>query len=186
MKKLILLLIDIQKEYITPGRPFYLNGIESSLAKCRELLSFARENGWGIIHVQHSNGVGAARFNPETPYFNFVDGFEPLGNERHFVKKDFSCYSNEAFSTYLHELYQTYDEIKMNVVGYNSVMCCLSTLEEARRKGHKMHFVRDATLAKSVGDLDEKAMHEVMLSIYAAKGLATIVQAEDIMENPTV
>lgn len=44
--KNILVLIDIQKEYVTPGRPFYLSGIEPSLENSRQLLEFARKNDW--------------------------------------------------------------------------------------------------------------------------------------------
>lgn len=94
MKK-ILILVDIQKEYITPGRPFFLNGIEPSLENCRRLLVHARKNHWELIHIQHSNGSSAARFNPTDPHFDFVEGFEPIADEKRFVKTDFSCYSKD-------------------------------------------------------------------------------------------
>ncbi len=178
----ILVLIDIQKEYVTPGRPFYLSGIEPSLENSRQLLEFARKNDWERIHIQHSNGDAAERFNPQTEYFDFVEGFNPIDSEKHFVKMDFSCYSSPEFSAYLSELF-TSEQPAPNIylIGYNTVMCCLSTLEEARRKKHKMHLVKDATLAKAIAGVTESDMHQIMLGVYAAKGLASLVTTEEII-----
>src|SRR3990167_733977 len=150
----VLILIDIQKEYITKGRPFYLQGIEKSLENCRNLLQFARKNKWEIAHVQHSNGEGAARFDSKSEFYDFVPGFEPLATEKHFIKKDFSCYSSVEFSDYMNKITQTPQENKIYLIGYNSVMCCLSTIEEARRRAHKITFIEDASYAKSIGDID--------------------------------
>jgi nicotinamidase-related amidase len=180
MSKNVLVLIDIQLEYTTPGRPFYLQGIEPSLSVCHQVLQFARSHAWEIIHVQHSNGESAPRFNPTTPYFNFVLGFLPGANERHFVKTDFSCYSNEGFSDNMNALFASEEKWNVYLIGYNSVMCCLSTLEEARRRKHKMFLIEDASFAKRIEAYDEKTMHGIMLDIYRAKGLATIVKSQTL------
>lgn len=181
MKKNILVLIHIQKEYVTPGRPFYLSGIEPSLENCRQLLDFARKNHWDVIHIQHSNGEAAERFNPKTTFFDFAEGFEPRGSEKHFVKNDFSCYSSAECSTHLEHLLLSHPDAAVYLIGYNTIMCCLSTLEEARRKGHKMHLVKDATYAKAIPNVSEKEMHQIMLGVYAAKGLANLVETQALM-----
>ena len=182
--KNILVLIDIQKEYVTPGRPYYLSGIEPSLENSRQLLEFARKNDWERIHIQHSNGNAAERFNPQTEHFDFVDGFSPINSEKHFLKRDFSCYSSPEFSAYVSALF-TSEEPEPNIylIGYNTVMCCLSTLEEARRKKHKMHLVKDATLAKAIAGVTENDMHQIMLDVYAAKGLASLVATVELIRH---
>ena len=180
-----LLLIDIQKEYTTEERPFYLNNIDHSIENCKKMLTHARENAWRIIHVQHSNGPSAPRFNPNEPFFKFVDGFEPLVGEEHYVKNDFSCYSNTELSSRMDEIASGTDE-KIYMIGYNSVMCCLSTLEEARRRKHKITFVSDASLAKDIGIGNEEAMHEVMLKLYQAKTLAEIKKTAEILPQPSL
>ena len=38
----LLIAIDIQREYITPGRPYCLNGVDESLENCRDILAHAR------------------------------------------------------------------------------------------------------------------------------------------------
>lgn len=181
MKKNILVLIDIQKEYTTPERSYYLSGIEPSLENCRQLLEFARKKHWEIIHIQHSNGETAERFNPKTVFFDFVNGFEPQDSEQHFVKNDFSCYSSVEFSTYIENTLSLHPEAILYLIGYNSIMCCLSTLEEARRKRHKMHLVKDATYAKAIANVGEKELHEIMLGVYAAKNLAQLVETRDLI-----
>lgn len=180
MIKNILVVIDIQKEYITPGRPYYLHGIDPSLEKCTEVLAFARKHNWDIIHIQHSNGDNAPKFNPTNEYFDFVAEFTPRANEKHFVKDDFSCYSSAEFLDFMQAAY-TSAEVNTYIIGYNSVMCCLSTLEEARCRKHKMFFVQDASYAKSIEDRDEATMHKTMVGIYKAKGLATVISTEDLL-----
>jgi len=180
--KNILILVDIQNEYITKGRPFYLNGIESSLQRCRDLLSHARDNSWEIVHVQHSNGEGSIKFNPETPYYEFVKGFEPKTGELHCVKNDFSCYSSVKFSKYLDSINNSTD-CNVYLIGYNSVMCCLSTLEEARRKNHKINFISDASYAKSLPGFSELESHKFMVELYKTKGLADCIYSNDILNK---
>ncbi len=52
MKK-ALVVIDVQREYSTPGRPFFLKGIDSSLENIRKILKGARQAEIPVIHVQH-------------------------------------------------------------------------------------------------------------------------------------
>ncbi len=54
----VLVLIDIQKEYTTPGRAFSLKGIEQSLSNAKRILDFARK--------QHMDGVFAKVINTAT------------------------------------------------------------------------------------------------------------------------
>lgn len=52
MKK-ILCVVDIQKEYNSPNRQFYIPSIEDSLQNASRVLDHARANGWEILHMQH-------------------------------------------------------------------------------------------------------------------------------------
>lgn len=46
----VLVVVDIQLEYITPGRPFYLETAGSSIKNARRVLDHARKNRWEIIN----------------------------------------------------------------------------------------------------------------------------------------
>lgn len=78
--------------------------------------------------------------------------------------------------------YASDPEVNVYIIGYNAVMCCLSTLEEARRRKHPMFFVQDASYAKSVEGRDEATMHQIMVGIYKAKNLAKVISSKDILE----
>src|SRR3954454_24591524 len=161
----ILINIDIQREYTTPGRPFYLNGIEPSLANCRRLLAHARRHRWPVIHVRHLQNRGHL-FDEEMEFSRFVEGFEPLASEPVFTKAKLSCYSDDGFARMMESAY--HDQVY--VAGYNSLMCCLSTLVEAFHRGHRLNYVADASLARATKHADEQVAHRHatdILSIYA-------------------
>ena len=53
----VLVLVDVQKEYITEGRPFCLETIGESLNNLRRLLAHARSRGWKIVHMRHQQNA---------------------------------------------------------------------------------------------------------------------------------
>lgn len=57
-----LLIIDMQNDFLLPGRPLYVDGAMPTVPQIKKLLDFARYNGWTIIHVirEHDrNGINA-------------------------------------------------------------------------------------------------------------------------------
>jgi ureidoacrylate peracid hydrolase len=165
MRTPILVNIDIQREYTTPGRPFYLTGIEPSLRNCGLLLLHARDGSWPVIHVRHIQKKGHL-FDEAMEFSRFVEGFEPLPSEPVFTKSNLSCYSDEGFSRMMESAY--HDQVY--IVGYNSLMCCLSTLVDAFHRGHRLNYVADASLARATRSADEQEAHRhatEILSIYA-------------------
>ena len=69
-KKKALLLIDIQQEYVSEGRPFFISTIGPSLRNAKKVLETARAESWKILHVKHlQNG---AIFHPDSQYSNFL------------------------------------------------------------------------------------------------------------------
>ena len=53
----VLVLVDVQKEYITEGRPFCLETIGESLENLRRLLAHGRKMGWKIVHMRHQQNA---------------------------------------------------------------------------------------------------------------------------------
>ncbi len=181
--KPVLILVDIQNEYLKEDGQFFLHGIGPSLENCKKMLIFAREQAWNIVHVQHSNGDHAEHFNPKTIHFNFMKGFVPkVESENHFIKNDYSCYSSEDFATYMGKIAANDKKPAIYLIGYNSLICCLSTLEEARRKKDMIHFIAEASLAKALPDKSEIETHEIMVQIYNAKNLTKIMTTAEVKE----
>src|SRR3989339_1148925 len=121
MEKLILA-IDIQNEYISEGRPFFIPGIKASLEKIKTIFSVARENGTPIWHMQHKQKGSV--FNETSELANFIKDFEPLADEKFFVKDMYSCFSSKDFLVALTE----FKPEEIIIVGYGSSMRCLCTI----------------------------------------------------------
>jgi len=157
----ILVLIDVQREYVSPGRPFHIAGIGPSLENCRRLLAHARANSWPIAHVRH---FGASHlFNEALEYSRFVEGFEPLPNEMLFTKTKLSCYSSEPFRLFM----DSAREEDVYIVGYNTQMCCLSTVVDGYHRGHRFNYVADASCARATPHASEQEAHRHACDIIA-------------------
>lgn len=176
MNKPILILIDIQREYTTKDRPFYLNNIEKSLQNCKNILAFARENTWEIIHIKHLK-MSAPIFNPNSEFSEFAEGFEPITGEKIFIKDLYSCYSSKEFSKLMEENKNS----EVIIIGYNSIMCCLSTVIEGYHRRHNLLFVEDASLAKSTPEFSEEDMHVHSISLIKTANYAKVIKTDDII-----
>jgi nicotinamidase-related amidase len=165
--------IDLQKEYTTPGRPFFLRGIEPSLEKCRAILAEARRRAWTLVHVRHEQA--GELFNPESPYSDFIEGCNPLPSERVFVKGQRSCYSNPGFARLMAKLRSR----PVYVIGYGSPLCCLATFIDAQSRGHGLTFVRDASHARAFADLGEGDAHRSATAIIGLYG--SVATADDVL-----
>lgn len=164
MNKKILVVIDVQKEYTAPGRPFYLEQAGPSLKTAKKVLDTARDLAWPIVHVRHVQD--GEIFNAKSPNSDYVEDFRPRAGEKEIVKSDFSCYSSPDFAK------MAAAELKNEfvVIGYGSTMCCLSTIVDGYHRGQKFVFVKDASSAKKTASLDELSAHRAatdIISIYA-------------------
>jgi ureidoacrylate peracid hydrolase len=160
-----LIVIDIQREYITPGRPFHISSIGPSLEKAYSMLQCARSQGWPIAHVQHLQDGDL--FNRSAATSDFVDGFMPEHGETIAVKGNFSSFSSPEFVKFTAE----HADHEFLVIGYGTTMCCLSTIVDGYHRGYRYALVEDACAARSVRGHSEVAMHE-----HAVATLATFAR----------
>jgi nicotinamidase-related amidase len=160
----LLVALDVQREYVTPGRPLHLRGIEPALENCRRLLAHARARNWPVAHVRHLQDSHI--FNATMEWSRFVEGFEPRGHEMVFTKENLSCYSASEFV----RLMESAVHNQVYLMGFEAQACCLSTLVDAFHRGHALAFVGDASLARRTELGDERESFRWVLeviSIYA-------------------
>lgn len=160
----VLILVDVQREYVAEGRPFFLKTIGPSLENLRKLLAHAREQGWKIIHIRHQQNAECFTYGSE--YSLPIEGFEPQDGEYSLVKSNFSCFSSREFQS-LMDKWRHEDII---VAGYGATMCCLSTMIDAHHRGHEFTFVRDATCARRTARFDEQDIKERVIDLIGAFG----------------
>jgi ureidoacrylate peracid hydrolase len=173
MKKPVLVVIDVQKEYTTEGRPFFIPGIDASLAKGLSMLEHARKNQWAVFHVRHLQEGNI--FSPKSEFSDYVNGFEAKANEREFTKANFSCFSDPSFSSALSD----YRDSSIYIIGYGSTMCCLSTIIEGYHRGYKMHLVSDASAAKPTKQHTSEDLHARMLDVLST--FSAVSKASEIV-----
>lgn len=171
----MLVLVDVQKEYVAKGRPFYLETIGPSLENLRKLLAHGRQHGWTIIHVRHEQNDDC--FGYESPFSAPIEGFEPQAGEYSLVKSNFSCFSSPEFQSLIDK--RRHEEIIVG--GYGASMCCLSTMIDAHHRGHDFTFVRDATCARRTARFGEQDIKERVVDLMVAFG--NVVNTEDILRK---
>jgi ureidoacrylate peracid hydrolase len=179
MGQKILVVVDIQREYVTPGRPFHIQSIGPSLENARRVLAAARKRGWPIYHVRHLQS--GSIFSRDNEHSQLVPGFEPQAGEREIHKGDFSCYSAPEFAEAMRQHGERGDEIVL--IGYGSTMCCLSTLIEGHHRGQKQTFVSDASNAKASSRFGEESLHAHAVDIIST--YARVVTASQVIEEPS-
>ncbi|WNG50539.1 cysteine hydrolase [Archangium minus] len=178
MGQKVLVVVDVQREYVTPGRAFHIASIGPSLENGRRVLETARSKGWPIYHVRHLQA--GAIFNQDDAYSGFVQGFEPQGDEREIHKGNFSCYSAPDFAEAMSRHAARGDEVI--IIGYGSTMCCLSTIIEGYHRGQKMVFVSDASRAKASARLSEESLHAHATDIIST--YARVVTTQQLVGEP--
>jgi ureidoacrylate peracid hydrolase len=171
----VLVVIDIQKEYTTPGRSFYLETAGPSLHNAARVLAHARSNRWEVVHIRHLQD--GEIFNSKSELAGFVAGFEPAAGETEIAKGDFSCYSAPRFA----ELMKERLERPVYVIGYGSTMCCLSTIIDGYHRGQKFTFVRDASCARRTPNFDEQSTHAYATDILTT--FSKVVETSHVLAN---
>ena len=155
----LLVVIDIQREYIEHGRPLCLEEIEKCLYRCARVLRHARENDWDIAHVMWRQK--GQLFNESQLFSDLIQGFHPHGSERVFVKSAASAYSNSEFAAMMDM--RGGDETYL--IGFQGPCGCLATLVDGFSRGHRLSFVADASSTQRTSDADEASAHKQLVEI---------------------
>lgn len=171
----VLVLVDVQKEYIAGNRPFHLATIAPSLENIRKLLAHARARGWKIIHMRHEQNDECFAYGSELA--RPIEGFEPIEGEHSFVKSNFSCFSNGEFQA----LIDKWRHEDIILAGYGASMCCLSTMIDAHHRGHDFTFVKDATCARRTARFEEQDVTERIIDLVAAFG--EVKSTQDVIQG---
>lgn len=174
MKKIILA-IDIQNEYITEGRPFNIKSIAKSLDNARGIIEAARKKNIPVWHVKHQQDKNV--FIKDSSLSDFIDGFEPLTNERLFVKDMYSCFSSKEFVSAVAD--ESPEEII--IIGYGTSMCCTCTIIDGIHRGYKFTLVEDASASRSFTHATEAEMHRSAINIL--KQYAKIISANELISE---
>jgi nicotinamidase-related amidase len=178
-----LLLIDFQMGFQFPiwGR----RNNEGAEEKALSLLSLWRDKHWPIIHVQHSSTYSESPLHPGSNGFHFIEGFEPLPNEKHIVKE-----VNSAFIGTELDLFLKKENIQsLIIVGLTTNHCVSTTVRMAANLQYDVTVVHDATACFETESFDgslysAESIHHLSLT-NLHKEFACIHSCDEVIKQLT-
>jgi nicotinamidase-related amidase len=143
-----LVCVDLQREYVVPGRPLYADGSNGVAGACGRVLGHARASGWRVVHTQLRRPEGLFT---RAGYFGApIDGLRPLITEPVFVRTGLSAFSNSDFAD---EMRDALGE-DVYLIGFSINHTCLATALSAVDTGLSITLVEDAIGAAPCAGVD--------------------------------
>jgi nicotinamidase-related amidase len=133
-----LVCLDLQRDYVVPGRPRYAAENAVVAATCARVLGFARDDGWRIVHSQLRDDDGAGW--PRDLFHAPIEGLRPLISEAVFFRQGLSAFGNPGFAA---ELRMARDK-EVFLIGFSLADTCLATALAAVDAGLSLVLVEDA------------------------------------------
>jgi nicotinamidase-related amidase len=116
-----LVCLDLQRDHVVPGRPHYASANAEVAAICGDVLGFARDEGWRIVHSQLREDDTAPW--PRDLFHAPIEGLRPLISEPVFFRQGLSAFANPAFAAEL-ALARGKD---VYLIGFSLADTCLAT-----------------------------------------------------------
>ncbi|MBV9994675.1 MAG: isochorismatase family protein [Caulobacteraceae bacterium] len=164
-----LICLDLQREYVIPGRPFYTPAGAEVAAACARVLAHARTMGWRVVHSQLRRAGGC--FGPG-PFGAPIEGLRPLISEPVFLRRGLSAFSNPDFAL---ELHRARGE-DVFLIGFSLADTCLATTLAALDQGLDLALVEDAV---GVGGGAAAEAPEIARAVL--RPLARLVSSRDLV-----
>ncbi|MCC5903104.1 MAG: cysteine hydrolase [Halomonas sp.] len=140
MKKLGLIVVDLQNEYLPTGK-LPLSGIEAAAANAARVIADARAKNIPVFHIRHEFANGEAPvFVPGTDGVELQSTVLPTGDEPIIVKN----YVNAFRDTDLKQQLDTYEVEEVVIIGAMSHMCVDACVRAAVDMGYPATIVHDA------------------------------------------
>jgi|SRR5579871_2135380 len=133
-----LVCLDLQREYVVPGRPRYDAANADVAATCAKVLRMARRRGWRVVHSQlrGESATPSAREMFGAP----IEGLRPLITEPVFFRRGLSAFANAAFTEHL----KSARGLELFLIGFSLADTCLATALAAVDEGLSPTLIEDA------------------------------------------
>ena len=158
-----LVLVDLQREYVTKPRLMAVPGAEAALEQCHVALSHARARGFPVAHCRQISK--SSFFNRSSKFSAWIEGFEPTAAEMVFDHEQPSCYSNKQFSSIMEDCGGHFV-----IAGFAGETACLSTIVDAYHRGHQVTYLADASASHDLGSLAGQIVQQTITEIIRVYG----------------
>lgn len=158
-----LVLVDMQKEYLSRSRALSLAGADAAIDNCRRALNHARRVGIPVAFVRWRGA--SPFFNPATPFAGWIDGFVPTRDDAVFERGRPSCYASAPFADMM-----AHAGGPIVLAGFAGEAACLATAIDAFHRGQRVTFLEDASASHGLGEFDASEVHAVISRIVELYG----------------
>jgi nicotinamidase-related amidase len=134
----VLVCVDVQQEYLSPGRRHAMAGTAEVLDTCTTLLDHWRSRLWPVLHLKRV--AHSAWFNPASNLTDWVPAFRPRPGEMAFEHPLPSAYSSARFDEYISHVGVT----TCVLAGFSLEETVLATVIEGYHRGHDLHVIEKA------------------------------------------
>jgi nicotinamidase-related amidase len=133
-----LICLDLQRDYVIPGRPRYAAANADVAQACAYVLGVARDEGWRVLHSQHRDERAPAF--PRGLFDAPIEGLRPLVSEPVFFRSGLSAFADPAFAG---ELKAARDD-EVFLIGFSLADTCLATALAGVDAGLSLTLLEDA------------------------------------------
>jgi nicotinamidase-related amidase len=159
----IVVLVDMQQEYLAKPRLFAISEVDRALDNCRKVLDHARGIGLPVAFMRLLSE--SAFFNRATPFVRWIEGFEPYRNEMIFERSSPSCFSCEPFAALVNQ-----SRGGIVLAGFAGESACLSTLIDAFHRNQKVTYLCDASASHALENVSADEIHRAVSKISGLYG----------------
>ena len=165
-----LVIIDVQNEYFAGPLEIQHPPHAESLPMIARAIDAANAAGIPVVAVQHSAGVGAPVFDPETDAFRLPAEVADRAQDswKAVVKQRGSVYAQTDVAEWLRA--QRVDTVTL--LGYMTNNCVLASAVEGEGLGFTTEVLSDATgainLANDAGFVDARTVHTTLLTLLSS------------------
>lgn len=141
----VLVCLDLQMEFVAPGRPWADPDGEAVSATCADVIARAREAGWSLVHAQLHQGApliaGAGMTQP-------ITGCEPRPGEVLLRRAGVSAYAHPDLDGILEGALGA----QAFIIGFSAGTSLNATLFDAQDRGHDLTLLEEAVGAADIGE----------------------------------
>jgi nicotinamidase-related amidase len=149
-----LICLDLQRDYVVPGRPRYAAANTDVAAACARVLDLARDEGWRIVHSQLR--YEATALWPGELFGAPIEGLRPLISEPVYFRRGLSAFASQGFAAEL----RAARDADVYLIGFSLTDTCLATVLAGVDQGLSLTLVEDA-----VGASEELAATDIARAI---------------------
>lgn len=170
-----LVCLDLQREYVVPGRPLYADGADRVADACATVLQHARAHRWRIIHARRRQAEGLF---DRADYFSApIEGLRPLISEPVFARSGLSAFCNPDFAA---EMCEAQGE-EVFIMGFSLNKTCLATVFAAADMGLNVTILTDATGTAGACAAEARQLREAAERMLSP--LARLATSDEVMEG---